>query len=769
MDAGKRAAPAPADLRFLILCFTLGVLLVHAQAALASAGWLLLPLLAALPRSTLRLPLLWLAAGAALTLGQASARLDERWPAARHGEEQLVRGRVASLPERAPGEGTSLQTWRFRFDPDDAALPARLRVSWYRSSEPLRAGDCWVLRLKLRTPHGSLNPGGFDYEGWLFSEGIGALASVRSGERCNAAGGYPLLQLRQALVEALGRWLPGHPALPLVIALTVGEQSGLGDADWDVFRRTGTSHLVAISGFNVAIVAGFAFFVARWLWCLWPPLLLRLPAQKAGWIGSALAALAYAAIAGFEAPVLRATLMLLVLIAAGFANRLNQPSRALALAWLVILGLDPLAVLNAGVWLSFGAVAAIFYATSGRLRAPHWLRGAVLLQLMLSLVLLPLTLFYFHGLAWPAPLVNLVAVPVFALLTPWLLLAMGLAASWPALGVPALLAAADVLLWVREALALAAHWPGAWLGWSPAPAALLLALGAALLLFAPRGLPLRGLALLCILPSFLPPGQAPRQGYSLAVLDVGQGLAAVVRTPGHVLLYDAGPAFAEGFDAGASVVAPYLLTRGVQRIDRLLLSHGDNDHAGGVAGVRRLLPIAAEWGTPGHPPCVEGLRWTWDGVAFETLHPQTAGEPGNNGSCVLRIEYQGRVTLLAGDIERAAEERLLRDHGPRLRAALLVAPHHGSRTSSTPAFVEAVAPAIVVYGAGWRSHYGHPRPEVVARYAELGAQQYVTGQVGAVELAWVGQGWQVSEWRRRAAHYWNAAAESLAPKAASPP
>lgn len=758
MDAGKRAAPAPADLRVLIVVFTLGVLFVHAQPALPPAAWLLLPLVLALPRTSWRAPLLWAAAGVALSLGHAQLRLAERWPTARHGEEVTVQGWVASLPESARDpHRAETRTWRFRFDPADPALPDHLRVSWYRSEQQPRAGECWQLRLKLRTPHGSLNPGGFDYEAWLFRQGIGGLATVRAAQRCAADGGYRLLRLRQALVEALQRWLPGHPALPLVMALTVGEQSAIDDEHWDVFRRTGTSHLVAISGFNVAIVAGFAFFVGRWLWCLWPPLLLRLPAPKAGWIASGVVAVAYAGLAGFEAPVLRATLMLLFVITAGFANRLGQPSRVLALAWLLILALDPLAVLSPGLWLSFGAVAAIFYATGSRAAAPHWLRASVSLQLMLSLALLPLTLLFFHGLSWPAPLVNLVAVPLFALLTPWLLLAMALSALWPAAGVPLLGWGADALSLIHQGLEAAAAWPVAWIGWSPSLPALALAFCATILLFAPRGLPLRGLALLCCVPALLPPSQAPRRGFELAVLDVGQGLAVVVRTAHHVLLYDAGPAFEDGFDAGESVVAPYLLTRGIHRLDRLLLSHGDNDHAGGVEAVRRLLRVDDERGTPGHPPCIEGLRWNWDGVAFETLHPD--GEGGwsdNNGSCVLRVAWQGQVALLSGDIEKAAERRLLEDHGEQLRADILIAPHHGSRTSSTPAFVAAVAPRYVIYGAAWRSHFGHPRPEVAARYAQLGARQFVTGVVGAVEMRPEGEGWQIREWRREAAHFWNA-------------
>ncbi len=760
MDPGQR--PAGADLRVLILCFTLGVLLVHAWRELPSWLWLVLPLVAALPRWRFRWHFVFLALGLGITLWQAQRALEQRWPVHRHGEVLTLQGQVSSLPEQQRDPRSPQQNiWRFRFDPEPGdGLPRHLRVSWYRTTETVRAGECWRLELKLRSPHGSLNPGGFDYEAWLLREGIGGTATVRAATRCGE--GQGLLALRQQLLEAIDGWLPGHPAAPMVAALTLGEQSGLRDADWEVFRRTGTSHLVAISGFNIGIMAVVGFFLGRWLWTLWPPLLLRMPAQKAGWLMSGLFAAGYAVIAGFEAPVARAALMALLVIAAGFANRLGQPTRVLALAWLLILLFDPLSITSPGLWLSFGAVAAIFYVGSGRLATPHWLLAAVLLQLMLSVVLTPLTLYFFHGLSWPAPLVNLLAVPAFALMTPLLLAAMLLAALWPAAGAPLLGWSADALGWLRLGLEHAADWPQAWIAWSPAWPALLLALLGAVLLFAPRGLPLRLVGLLCFLPLAFAPRQAPDAGFELAALDVGQGLAVVVRTANHALLYDAGPAFEEGFDAGDSVVVPYLLSRGVGRLDRLLLSHGDNDHAGGIPAVQARLRIAEQFGTPGHPSCVEGLRWHWDGVDFETLHPPASGEgDDNHRSCVLRIESGGQVALLTGDIDRAAERRLVEHHADRLRADLLVSPHHGSRSSSTPEFVAAVRPRVVIHAAGWRSHFGHPRPEVVARYEAVGAQQYVTGVEGAlrVSLPTPAAVPGVEGWRRRVAAWWNAPPE----------
>ena len=768
MDPGQRLPARGRDPRLLILCFTAGVLLVHALSELPA--WLYLTPLAA--------PALWpwrgRAATAAFTLGvafmtwHAQLALAQRWPADRHGEELWVQGAVASLPEAVPayaagrGDAEAAQfTWRFLFAPETPELPRRLRVSWYRSDAVVRAGDCWRLRLRMKTPHGSLNPGGFDYEAWLLRQGVGATASVREAEPCGQAPGYAVLKWRQALVSHLQVRLAGAPGQALLIALALGYTSGLRDADWDVFRLTGTTHLIAISGFNLAIVAGFAFFVLRWLWSLAPGLCLRVPAQRMALFAAAGVAVLYALLAGFEPPIARALFMLLVLTLVAAVHRLDQASRALAVAWLLILVLDPFAILSPGLWLSFGAVAAIFYLSRGRWRVPVGWRLAVRLQLFLSLVLAPLTLYYFHGFAWASPWVNLLAVPVFAVLTPLLLLAVLWSLVLPTSGGWLLIQVAHGLALAERGLAwLASELPYAWWPGSPPSAALALAVIGSLLLFAPRGLPLRWAGVLCWLPLCMPPQSQPAGGFELTALDVGQGLAVVVRTANHTLLFDGGPAFAEGFDAGESVVAPYLLRQGLRDIDLLLLSHGDNDHAGGIPSLRRLVRIHRELGTSEASACRDGQTWQWDGVRFQVLHPDGAHWSNNNGSCVLRIDGTFSV-LLPGDIERVAERRLLREHPQRLPVDVLLSPHHGSKSSSTPAFVAQVQPQVVIHGAGWRSHYGHPRKEVMARYAEAGARQLTTGVSGAVRV------WrdpddgrlQVETWREGAARWWNAAAE----------
>lgn len=759
MDAGERGAGG--DVRSLALAFTAGVLFVHAQAQLPS-----LPLLAVLALSTLipwRARVYWAMAVFAVLLSSwhAQDQLDARWPESRHDEELWLRGAIVSLPEhdllrdaREPGQSV----WRFSFAPEARpGLPQQIRVSWYRGPAQLAAGSCWRLRLRLRTPHGSLNPGGFDYEAWLYRQHLGASASVREAQACGEAPGLRWLKWRQAWLDRIDAQLGPRRGAALLKALTLGASGDLRDADWEVLRLTGTTHLIAISGFNLALVSGLAWWLLRWLWPLSPRAAQWWPAQRFASAGALLLALAYAALAGFDAPIARALFMLLLAQIASALGRPAAPSRVLAFAWLAVLLPDPCAVLMPGLWLSFAAVAAIFYLSSARLGlGPSW-RLALRLQIFLSLVLAPLGLYYFHGLSGSAALINLLAVPLFALLTPLALLGVLAAMLWAPLGAVTLPPLAWLLEQVFVGLSLLAEgsavlwWPAA-----PGAAALLLATLGALLLFAPM-IQLRPLGLLCVLPMLLPATQAPRGDLDLQVLDVGQGLSVLVRTRTHAMLFDAGPAHAEGFDAGAAVVAPALLSQGLRELDLLLLSHGDNDHAGGVPAVRRLLRVHQEIGTDGAPPCRDGQDWNWDGVRFRLLHPAQPGRKRNDNSCVLKIEGSFGV-LLPGDIEKAAEAELIERHGEALRSELLLAPHHGSRSSSTPDFVAAVAPRLVVFPAGWHNRFAHPRPQPLRRYAcDAGAQLWMSGESGALRI-WreAGGAIQVQYWREQARHFWNA-------------
>lgn len=675
---------------------------------------------------------LWLGAlHASLLAGQT---LADRWPAERHGEQLEVGGQVRSLPEWRDGDV------RFVFAPDAAAraagLPRRLRVGWYDAEDRPRAGDCWQFTLRVRAPRGRVSPGAFDHERWLFQAGLGAMADVRAARRCAPDHPAPVHRLRERLRDRIDAGHAGHPARGLMLALLLGDRSGLSDADWTVFRNTGTTHLMAISGMQVGLVAGLVLLLVRRGWAASAWLSERIAAPRVALVAAALSAMGYAALAGFQVPTQRALVMWLVLAAAFICARGTRPARPLAIALALVVLIDPRSLLAAGTWLSFAAVAGILWLMSGRRgRGRRDWRDFAVLQFGLLAVLTPLSLLFFAGATWMDPLVNALAIPLYALLLPALVLAFVLSLLLPPLGEGLLGWVVEALQLFRLALGWASAATQAWVHWPVRPLAAGLALLGAVLMLLPRGLPLWGLSLALCLPALWPVTRAPADGLQLAVLDVGQGLAVTVRTRHHLLLFDAGPAFDGGFDAGASVVLPWLRHEGVRRVDMLVLSHRHADHYGGLAAVREALPVVTERGTGLGPPCIAGERWRWDGVEFEFLHPaQPQRWTVNNVSCVLRIRVGDRAVLITGDIERRAELTLLREHGAALKADVLVAPHHGSATSSIPEFVAAVGPQWVFYGAGWRNRHRHPRAEVVARYAALGARQYATGDAGTLVL-----------------------------------
>jgi competence protein ComEC len=753
---GRTAAP---DVRLLALGLLAGILVIYALPRLPPWPLLLVPLPLLVPRWPGRAALAAALLGAALALHQADARLEARLPPADQAQDLWLTGTIASLPERKD------QDWRFLFAPADGRL-TRIRASWYRSEAALRAGDCWRLQLRLKPPRGLLSPGGFDYEAWLFREGIGATGYVRAAAPCAAGDRHglslpslQLLRLRQALVERVNTQLNGHPMRGFVLGLTVGDASGIDDAQWRVLRRTGTTHLLSISGLHISLAAGFVFFLMRWLWALWPALCLRLPAQRAGALAACVAALGYAVLAGFSIPTQRALVMLLVVMGAVLLSRQVAPSRLLALALVAVLLLDTAAVLYPGFWLSFGAVAWLLYVLAGRVGpVPRW-QAWLTPQAALALALVPPCLYWFGEFSLVSPLANAIMIPLFSLLIPWLLAAV--LALGSALGEGMLGAGATALDWLWRLLLWLAEWPGAYQTWRPpALSVMLLALAGLLLALAPRGFPARALGLALCLPLFvIRPPLPPPGHFDFALLDVGQGLAAVVRTQRHTLLYDAGPAFPGGLDSGAAVVLPFLRQQGIRRLDRLVLSHGDLDHRGGVAAVRDGVGIGEEIGTERGRACRAGERWEWDGVLFEFLHPDGGTWADNDGSCVLRVRAGAHALLLTGDIQREAEQHLLRRLALQdLRATVLVVPHHGSRSSSTPGFVAVVAPQLALVAAGWANRWGFPKPEVVARYRAAGAQVESTGAGGTLQFRMHPERGieRFTRWREQSRRVWRA-------------
>lgn len=679
-----------------------------------------------------------LVAGFAWAALQGGLAMQQRLPAALEGRDLAAHAQVLGLPV---AEGRRLRMdLRLLAVPDAPALAGRrVRVARYGAGPPMDPGSRWELTLRLKRPRGLANPGGFDFERFALERRIVATGYIRGRPVARSAGGG-VDQLRAAVSAQIAALRGPDSAARFLQALAVADTRQLSDADWAQLRATGVTHLIAISGLHVALVAGFGALLARVAYRVLPRLGLHLPLPQGAALAALLAASGYTALAGFGLPTLRTLAMIAAALLAVLLRRATGPWQALALALLAILAIDPLAALGAGFWLSFLGVAWLLWCLPrSLLRGRTLLRELGLAQWVMTLGLLPLGVWFFGQASLAGPLANLVAVPwVSFVVVPATLLAT-LLHPVPALAsVP--LAAGDhamrALLWLLEWLA-ARPWAIAWLPQPSVPALLMASLGALWLLL-PRGVPGRPLALLLLLPLVWPVRVAPPDGEArVTVLDVGQGLAVLVQTRGHALLYDAGPSRG-GLDLGDAVVVPALRAMGVQRLDALVVSHGDNDHAGGAdAVIRAYRPARVLSGEPERlgqgRRCTAGDHWHWDGVGFALLHPPPHfPELGNESSCVLRIRTAARTLLLAGDVSEVIETRL---PASELAADVVLAPHHGSRSSSSVGFVSAVGASLALVSAAHRSHFGHPAPEVVARYLASGAYVANTADMGALTIA----------------------------------
>jgi competence protein ComEC len=772
-------------MRIKILCFAGGVGLLQMQErlpdeyvplALLGGGALLLWRLGRrrhwLAQALVLLACAGLGFGWAAWLAQQ--RLADQLPAAWEGQDIQVVGVVAALPQSFErGE-------RFEFAVESvigaplARVPQRIMLSWYHGwheeewheGGAVHPGERWRLTVRLKRPHGNANPHGFDYEAWLFEGGLRATGYVRPRTEAQRLDTfvprptYAVEWLRDAIRDRFTAVLPEAPYVGVLVALTVGDQRVIPNAQWKVFNRTGITHLVSISGLHVTMVAALCAALVGWAWRRSERLTLRLPAQRAAVLAGWLAALAYALLAGFAVPAQRTLYMLSVVALALWSGRNLGASRTLLLALLAVLVLDPWAVLAAGFWLSFGAVALLFYVGTARVGEAHGWRAALAqwgaTQWAVTIGSLPLLLLLFQQFSLVSPLANAIAIPfVSFVITPLALLFAVL--PWPPL--------LQVDHWLMTQLMRLLEWLAGWPVWQQAApplwAALLAALGVLWLLL-PRGFPARWLGLCLLLPALVWPAPRPAPGAAwVEVLDVGQGLAVVVRTAGHVLLYDTGPLYSAESNAGQRIVLPYLRAIGVERLDALVVTHRDTDHSGGVFAVQDALPIARTLSSvpelPGEP-CALGQSWAWDGVRFTMLHP-LAGDYAralpktNDMSCVLRIENDAGSVLLSSDIEARDEQALLARSPSLLHSDVLLVPHHGSRTSSTPDFVAAVGAREAVIPVGYRNRFNHPRPDVVGRYAA--SRLWRTDRDGMVHIE-LDKGVALSAYRQAYRRYWQA-------------
>ncbi|GAB4464193.1 MAG: DNA internalization-related competence protein ComEC/Rec2 [Burkholderiaceae bacterium] len=742
-------------------------------------------------------------AGFAYAAAVAHVRMGDELAFADEGRDVRVTGVIASLPVRLE-RGTRFEFAVERAETPGVRIPARIALAWYGADVRVMAAERWSFTVRLRRPHGALNPGGFDVEAWLLERNLRATGYVRDGAAEDAPRrldplvwqpGAAIDRARQHLRDAMQRRVANDRYGGVLVALVLGDQRAIAEADWALFNRTGISHLVSISGLHITMIAGLAAVAVGALWRRSRHLLAFGSAQAAAATAAMAAALAYCLLAGWGVPAQRTFFMLAAVAGALVLRRGIGPATTLAQAAAIVCALDPWAVGAPGFWLSFGAVAAIFLVMHGRaaLRVEHGWRtrgvDAVRIQLAVTLALIPLTIALFQQVSVVSPLANAVAIPVVSLaVTPL-----------------ALIGAAFVMLpepFASFAIALfaLAHWLFALLAgalqtlvslpWSsvplaaPPPWALFFAVGGVAWLLAPPGWPLRWVGAAWLLPLFVWPAARPAHGELwVTALDVGQGMAVLVETHDAVLLYDTGPRYTPAADAGSRVILPYLRWRGIGRLDALVVSHLDNDHSGGAASIVRALPVARVLTSidPAHPAlagaarierCAAGQRIALGALEARVLHPLVAdyARPGvttNALSCVLAVGLDDASVLLTGDLP-AREEAQLVARGGVAAVRLASAPHHGSRHSSSEAFVAAARPQWVGVQAGYRNRFGHPDPGVVERYRRIGAKVMRTDHAGAIQWRFRRDGAvQVEAWRLQHARYWhNRPAPAFQPESA---
>ncbi len=763
------------------------------------------------------------------------------------GQDVRVRGVVSNLPQR------NESGLRFQLNVESASLgdrpiavPSVINVGWYggpQSAGPgaigdgsttpqglplsalnrlpaqVAAGERWDMALRLKAPHGSRNPHGFDYELWLWEQGVQATGYVRATakdpvpERLGQTWRHPVTLARQTVREEIFGRVSERQTAGMLAALVVGDQAAIDRVDWDVFRATGVAHLVSISGLHITMFAWGAALLVGWLWRRSGALCLVLPAPSAALVGGVVLATAYAVFSGWGVPAQRTCLMLATVGLLRLSGARWPWPHVWMLACAVVVAVDPWALLQAGFWLSFVAVGVLFATDSGApyedstraeglkdklvfsaqsaagppqgseplggqprqgrlaplggsvLRAAKSVGAAFREQWVITVALTPLSLLLFGQVSLVGLLANALAIPWITLVvTPLAMLGALLPGMW------------DVAAFALSGLLVYLQWLASWPWAAISVAVPPLWIGAAGLLggvvmVLPWPWSMRMLGVPLILPLVLwrvplpPPGE-----FELLAADIGQGNAVLVRTASHALMYDAGPRFSLESDAGHRVLVPLMQALHTE-LDLLVLSHRDTDHVGGAPAVLNMQSKAAllssiEAGNPlqsqrSAQRCQAGQRWTWDGVVFEVLHPavadyDSAARP-NALSCVLRISNGQQTALLAGDVEQPQEARLVANDAPKLKSQVLLVPHHGSKTSSSAAFLDAVAPRIAIVQSGYRNRFGHPAPPVLERLQERQIQVIDSPHCGA--YTW--QSWQSGQShigaceRTRGLRYWH--------------
>lgn len=690
------------------------------------------------------------------------------------GKDIVITGTIKDIPDNRE-DGI-----RFKLDIIEAYLKAEpekpikirgvARLGWYRNIQEIHPDETWQIQVRLKQPSGFMNPGGFDYEKWLFTQRIIATGYVRKSDqnrRLLAAPDSSINLLREKINTSIHNRLENNSSAAVLSALMVAIRTDLKDTQWKTLQKTGTSHLIAISGLHIAIVAGFAFFPIMLIWRLIPRLNEIIPVMVAGSVASAIFATSYALLAGFTIPTQRALLMVLIMLIGMVHRRNHSSSVILATAILVVLLFDPLAAMTISFWLSFFAVTFILIILKRQQKQKSFLR-IFQLQLLLSLGMFPLTLLFFGSGSLASPIANLLAIPwvtffivpvglIGVLLLPFSDVASGLMFEFAALAI-------EYLFYGLELLS-SSSLSSVNIEFIPSHYLILLIVGIVFLLL-PKGFPARWLGFIAILPAALFVNKTPEYGaFSFTLLDAGQGMASVVHTKSHTLIYDTGTRVSDRFDIGKLVVIPYLKSKGINKVDRMILSHDNLDHRGGAKSIIEEISVDKVISSDlqivkgvNVEECIAGQSWKLDGVDFEILSPEENSPfDSNDQSCVLRVSNKYHSLLLTGDIEKKAEKVMVRNYPKKVISEVISVPHHGSKTSSTFLFLESVLPSLAVIPAGYRNRFGHPKKVVVNRYKTLGIETMSTIKAGAINIKFPASdnGIITSSYRLDNKHFWN--------------
>lgn len=652
---------------------------------------------------------------------------------------------------------------KFKFN-IESPFKADVRLSWYKNKN-LKTGQRWQLLVKLKQNSGFYNPKIFDYEKWLFAKKFNAVGYVKNSHNnklINQSDKYLLQQVRFNLTDFLNKALADFKYKGIIKALIIGDRYEISKDLWQLFTKTNTSHLTVISGLHIGIIAGFVFFITSFLWRRSLRLSLYIPSQIAASYSALLFAFIYAALAGFSVPTQRAFIMALVFFANIILKRNENIWRLYSYALILVLVVNPLSTLTVGFWLSFFVVGLILY-TLHIYKYKPWYLKIILLQLIISIAMVPVLIWFFQTFSISSPLANIVAIPAFSfIITPIALIgALFNLLSLDLIAYFLFFIVDSSIYYLTLFLAKISQFNINTFHFNkPNQISFIFAIFAVLVLFLPKGLKLRRFAFILILPLFFNNTVIKKNNFKVTLLDSGQSLAMVIQTQNHNLIFDTGFSTTSGFNIGESVITPFLYANNIKEIDKIIVSHNDNDHSGGLKSLlkefkTKEILTSAYNKIANSKPCYDSINWQWDGVLFEILSPsKNSNLKNNNASCVLKISNKHKSILITADIEILVENLLIENNSVKLKSDVLLVPHHGSKTSSSISFINAVSPEYALIANGYKNRFKLPAKSIVNKYKNNNSKIYTTACSGAITLLFSNK-ISLTEMRKSKKHFWN--------------